>query len=288
MRVSTSRYDFSIQDRTGSGNGARLLYVSAAKYGGDWHSMSHTHNCSELFYVTGGVGQFYIEGKTYPVSAHDLVIVNPHVEHTETSLNANPLEYIVLGVEGLELSVKGDRDNRYCIVNCRSVRDVFQNYLQHMVKEIEVKAPGYEMVCQDLMEVLIIHLMRQTNFSATLAPVRRTSTNLCASVRRYIDEHYKENINLDMLAQMSHVSKYYMVHAFTKAYDISPINYMISLRIQDAKQLLKNDDYSLALISRLLGFSSPSYFSQSFKKQMQMSPQEYRRQSRLAAEQLKR
>lgn len=282
--MSTNRYDFSIQDRTGGGNGAKLLYVSAAKYGGDWHSVSHTHNCSELFYVTGGRGQFTIEGHTYPVSVHDMVIVNPHVEHTETSLNANPLEYIVLGVEGMELSVKNDKDNRYCIINCWNVKEVFQNYLQHMLKEIEVKAPGYEIVCQDLMEVLIIQLMRQTNFSATLTPVRRNSTNLCASVRRYIDEHYKENINLDMLAQVSHVSKYYMVHAFTKTYDISPINYMISLRLQDAKQLLKNDDYSLALVSRLLGFSSPSYFSQSFKKQMGMSPQEYRRKSRKEAD----
>lgn len=281
--MSTNRHDFFIQDRTGGGNGAKLLYVSAAKYGGDWHSVSHTHNCSELFYVTGGRGQFCIEGHTYPVAVHDMVIVNPHVEHTETSLNANPLEYIVLGVEGMELSVENGRDNRCCIVNCRSVRDVFWLCLQHMLREIEEKAPGYEIVCQDLMEVLIIQIMRQTNFSATLTPVRRNSTYLCASVRRYIDEHYKENINLDMLAQISHVSKYYMVHAFTKTYDISPINYMISLRIQDAKQLLKNDDYSLSLISRLLGFSSPSYFSQSFKRQMGMSPQEYRRQSRLAS-----
>lgn len=278
--MSTNRYDLVVQENRSVRNAARLLYVSSAKYGGDWHSTPHTHNCSELFYVIGGVGQFFLEGEIYPVSSNDLVIVNPNVEHTEISLNANPLEYIVLGVEGLELSVSDEREDRYCIVNFRNMRDNIFFYLQNMLREIEAKTPGYETICQDLMEVLVIHLMRQTNFSTTMAPIRKSSSRLCATVRRYIDEHFKENINLDMLAQLTHVSKYYMVHAFTEEYGTSPINYMISRRIDEAKQLLRNDDYALALISRMLGFSSPSYFSQSFKKLVGVSPNEYRKTSR--------
>ena len=82
----------------------KLLYVSTAKYGGDWHSLMHTHACTELFYVVGGMGQFKVAEKLIPVSPDDLVIVNPNVEHTEVSLNASPLEYIVLGVEGMEFA----------------------------------------------------------------------------------------------------------------------------------------------------------------------------------------
>ena len=66
----------------------KLLYVSTAKYGGDWHSLMHTHACTELFYVVGGMGQFKVAEKLIPVSPDDLVIVNPNVEHTEVSLNA--------------------------------------------------------------------------------------------------------------------------------------------------------------------------------------------------------
>lgn len=278
--MSTNRYDLLVQENRSIRNAARLLYVSSAKYGGDWHSTPHTHQCTELFYVIGGVGQFFIEGETQPVSSNDLVIVNPNVEHTEISLNANPLEYIVLGVEGLELSVSDKRDSRYCIVNFRNIRDNIFFCLHSMLHEIEKKAPGYEIICQDFLEVLVIHLTRQTNFSTTMAPIRKSSSRPSASVRRYIDEHFKENINLDMLAKLTHVSKYYMVHAFTEEYGISPINYMISRRIEEAKQLLRNDDYELSLISRMLGFSSPSYFSQSFKKIVGMSPNEYRKNSR--------
>ena len=281
--MSINRYDFSAPGAKDIRSAAKLLYVSSAKYGGDWHSTPHSHSCSELFYVMGGCGQFRIEEKIYPVETHDLVIVNPNVLHTEVSLNANPLEYIVLGVEGLELSVTGEQDNRYCIVNFNNMRDKILFYLQSILREIESKTPGYEIVCQDLMEVIVIHLMRQTDYSTSLTPIRKKSTHLCSTVRRYIEGHYKENITLDSLAKLNHVSKYYMVHAFTEEYGVSPISYMIACRIDEGKHLLENDDYSMSLISRMLGFSSPSYFSQSFKKLTGMSPNEYRKNSRTPA-----
>ena len=44
-----------------------------------------------------------LSGQLYPVKPDDMIIVNPQVEHTELSLNASPLEYIVLGVAGIEI-----------------------------------------------------------------------------------------------------------------------------------------------------------------------------------------
>lgn len=282
--MSTNRYDISAQDYANIKNSAKLLYVSSAKYNGKWHSTPHTHSCSELFYVTSGMGQFLIDGQTHPISANDLVIVPPHVEHTEISLDSKPLEYIVLGVDGLELSIASENDSAYLIINFRASKDIILSYLQTMLKEIQGNVPGYEMICQNLMEILIIMLVRQTNYSLTLTPNRKKSTKLCSSVRRYIDAHYKENINLDMLAQVSHVSKYYLVHIFTKEYGISPMNYLNNKRIEEAKLLLKNDDFSLSLISRMLGFSSSSYFSQIFRKSEHLTPSEYRKKNRMSQE----
>ena len=97
--LSNSRYDLgqggvAPLDRSST----RLLYVSTAKYGGDWHSLPHTHTCTEIFYVVGGMGKFQIEELTLSVAVDDMVIVNPNVEHTEVSFNASPLEYIVMGL----------------------------------------------------------------------------------------------------------------------------------------------------------------------------------------------
>ena len=109
--MSTNRYELASQENDGIRNAARLLYISSAKYGGDWHSTLHTHTCSELFYVTHGVGQFRIADQIYPVSANDLIIVNANVPHTEISLGDSPLAYIALGVEGLELSVSEEEED---------------------------------------------------------------------------------------------------------------------------------------------------------------------------------
>lgn len=68
-----------------------------------------------------------------------------------------------------------------------------------------------------------------------------------------------------------------MVHAFSREYGVSPINYLISRRIQESRYLLSDTDHSLSQISHMLGFSSPSYFSQSFRKLEGMSPMEYRK-----------
>ena len=277
--MSNNRYEFMQNDSLKKT--AKLLYISSAKYGGDWHSIQHTHNCSELFYVIDGQGQFLIEDQTYPVSVSDLVIVNPNVAHTEVSLNASPLKYIVLGVEGLELSATdSDHNTNFCIINFKTHRDNILLCLQNMLTEIETKNPGYEIVCQDLMEILIVLLGRQTNFATILAPVSKKTSRLCGSTKRYIDTHYQENITLDQLAEVCHISKYHLAHAFTEEYGISPINYLISKRINEAEHLLKTTDFSLSLISSTTGFSSSSYFAQIFRKQKGMSPTEFRKMSR--------
>ena len=269
-------------------NKVKLLYVSTAKYGGDWHSTLHTHACTEIFYVVGGSGKFNIEGKLLPVTTDDMVIVNPNVEHTEVSYNKRPLEYIVLGVEGLEYSAGEDADERWFMTNMQNAREALLHALREMLREIEYKAVGYELICQDLLEVLILRLMRHAGlqFLPTKTEHRkpgRKPSKECAAVRHYIDNHFKENINLDMLSELVHVNKYYMVHSFTKEYGISPINYLISRRIEESKYLLSDTDHSLSQISHMLGFSSPSYFSQSFRRLEDMIPMEFRRSSRSRA-----
>ena len=248
----------------------------------------HTHACTEIFYVVGGSGKFNIEGKLLPVTTDDMVIVNPNVEHTEVSYNKRPLEYIVLGVEGLEYSAGEAADERWFMTNLQNAREALLHALREMLREIEFKAVGYELICQDLLEVLILRLMRHAGlqFLPTKTEHRkpgRKPSKECAAVRHYIDNHFKENINLDMLSELVHVNKYYMVHSFTKEYGISPINYLISRRIEESKYLLSDTDHSLSQISHMLGFSSPSYFSQSFRRLEGMSPMEFRRSSRSRA-----
>ena len=271
--MSLSRYELNMD----SGSQIQLLYISTAKYGDDWLSVPHTHTCTELFYVQGGYGSFLVGTESFSVNKGDLIAINPMVEHTETSSQASPLEYIVLGVKGLELSFGSNGNRQYQV--SRFLPDQIpqvENHLQCMLQEITGQAPGYKTICQNLLNVLIVLLMRSYDQSACVLPVANHITKTSATVRRYIDEHFKEHITLDLLAAVVHVNKYHMAHLFTRDYGISPINYLLQLRLQDSCTLLRTTNHSLSQIAHIVGFSSPSYFSQIFHKNMGISPSDYR------------
>ena len=276
-----SRNHYSLnreQDFTIRGT-AKLLNAASAKYGGDWHSVPHTHNHLELFYIVGGKGQFLIQDQLHPVNANNLVIINPNVTHTEVSLNAQPLEYIVLGIEGIELQPNVSSDGQFSILDQFESVEI-SGCLRNILREMEQKNTGYEDICQAYMEILIIRLMRNTAL-AIPSEVHSVSTNRqCAAVLRYIDLHFKEPLTLDQLAEEGHMNKYYLSHAFKREYGVSPINYMISRRIEESKYLLAETDLSMSQIAQLLGFSSLSYFSQVFRRTQSVTPMEYRQSQR--------
>ena len=258
---------------------AKLLNVSSSRYGGDWHSVPHTHNHTELFFIVSGRGQFLIQNQVFPVGANNLVIINPNVAHTEDSLNAQPLEYIVLGIEGIELATTENSNGQFCILDhLESVE--FSSCLRNILREMELKNTGYEDICQAYMEILIIRLMRTTSLSVQSGPQTVSGNRQCAFVRRYIDLHFKEPLTLEQLSGEAHMNKYYLSHAFKQEYGVSPINYMISRRIEESKYLLAETDLSLSHIAQLLGFSSLSYFSQVFRRTQDISPMEYRQSTR--------
>ena len=276
-----SRYYYSLrQDQVFTIRGtAKLLNVASARYGGDWHSVPHTHNHLELFFIVGGKGQFLIEDRLYPVDINNLVMINPNVPHTEVSLNAQPLEYIVLGIDGIELATTENSNGQFSILDHYESAEI-SGCLRNILREMELKNPGYEDICQAYMEILIIRLMRTTSLAVPTEPQTVSTNRQCAAVQRYIDLHFKEALTLEQLADEGHMNKYYLSHAFKREYGVSPINYMISRRIEESKYLLAETDLSMSQIAQLLGFSSLSYFSQVFRKTQRLSPMEYRQNAK--------
>ena len=254
---------------------AKLLNVASSRYGGDWHSVPHTHNHTELFYIVSGKGQFLIQDQVFPVDVNNLVIINPNVSHTEDSINAQPLEYIVLGIDGIELATSANSNGQFCILNHIESAEI-SSCLRNILREMEWKNTGYKDICQAYMEILIIRLMRSTSLAVQAEPAGTSGNRQCASVRRYMDLHFKEPLTLEQLAEEAHMNKYYLSHAFKREYGVSPINYLISRRINESKYLLTETDLSMSQIAQLLGFSSLSYFSQTFRKTQGISPMEFR------------
>lgn len=272
--MSNQQYVLPLSGRSALTKNLRLRNVGSARYGGDWLSIPHTHNYTELFYIMGGDGKFQIDDALFPVSAHQLVVVNPNVSHTEVSHDSHPLEYIVVGVEGLEL--KEGHDSRFSIFSFPESNDILP-CMQSILTELRERGADHEAVCQAYMEILIIRLNRQAVFSPVSPPEKPNLNRQCVAVRRYIDAHYKEELTLERLAGEANLNKYYLAHAFKLEFGVSPISYMNACRVTESKRLLVETDWSLIQIAAMLGYSSPSYFSQSFRRAEGISPQAYRK-----------
>lgn len=270
--MSSSRYAVNPEDFQNLN--ARLLYISNSRYEGDWQSIPHIHHFSELIYVVEGQGLFLLNGVESPITAGDLIIVSPNLEHTEKSYSAHPMEYIVLGIEGITFQKETDGTKRL-IYNYRREPDVAV-LLNLLLREAQHERDGSGLACQNLLEVLLIHIFRMQK----VLPAPFTATKMtkeCGLIKRYLDSNFADPITLDQLAALAHMSKYYLVHAFTKYTGLSPISYLNAKRLETSRDLLSTTDYSIAQVASLVGFSSQSYFAQVFKKESGMTPAQYRK-----------
>ena len=176
-----TRYEFNMD--VPPREAIRLMYVSKSRFGGDWNSVPHTHSCTEVFYCVDGRGQFNVEGKMLDVAPDDMVIVNPRTLHTELSYQANPLEYIVLGIEGIEILFE-QKDRGYTMLKCSSVREELLSLMKMLLREIDAREDGCEMVCQDLTEVLLVKIVRMASVSLRLTAPPSESKE-CAAAKLY-------------------------------------------------------------------------------------------------------
>ena len=100
--------------------------------------------------------------------------------------------------------------------------------------------------------------------------------DIAIKTKRYIDTHFDTAINLDVLAHLRFTSKYHLVRVFKKYYGITPRQYLINKRIEQAKKILKTGK-SVSDTCYAVGFESIHSFSNLFKAKTGISPSIYRR-----------
>jgi YesN/AraC family two-component response regulator len=97
---------------------------------------------------------------------------------------------------------------------------------------------------------------------------------------RYIQEHYNENISVNDLAERYDMSSNYFSAIFKKEQHQSPVDYITTLRVKKAMELLECSDKSVVDIAKKVGYEEASYFYRVFKKYTGMTPLHYREQHR--------
>lgn len=99
---------------------------------------------------------------------------------------------------------------------------------------------------------------------------------IVTQAKEYIKQHYTENINMQKLAEDLYVSSNYLSSLFKKVTGQTLKDYMIHLRIEKAKHLLRNTNAQIAEIACETGYDNEQYFSRIFKKKTDMTPSQYR------------
>ncbi|MGX9929939.1 AraC family transcriptional regulator [Virgibacillus salarius] len=255
----------------------KLLYITHSEYDRGWHSTKHTHHFTELFYIVKGKGSFLLSNHEIPVKENDLVIINPNVEHTEKSNLYDSLEYIALGIEGLTFAHVKENSSQMGLYTYQGDRENILFYLHSLLNEVQQGNEEYEVICQNIIEILMVKLRR-----GKMLEIQKTEpqniNKAAAFIMYYINQNYREPITLDTLAEIGHINKYYLAHTFKKDMGISPIEYLNQVRIREAKILLDTTDYHIGNIAEFTGFSSQSFFTQAFKRATNQTPSAYRRQ----------
>ena len=271
--MSNQHIFFDFADKSNLRDSIIIRNSTSAHYVGDWHSIPHTHNYTELFYVISGQCQFCVEDECFSVTANQLVVINPNVMHTEKCYESQSMEYIAIGLDGLRLGSSKTTNPQFRIF-CHSSNEAILDCMQNILHEMQNQSAQYQAVCNAYIEILATLLVRCASASSQSGSL---VSRQCHMVRQYIEQHYKERLTLELLAAVANADKFYLAHNYKEIYGIAPISHMVVCRIQEAKQLLSETDLPLTKISRSLGFSSPSYFSQSFRKVEGISPADYRK-----------
>lgn len=101
------------------------------------------------------------------------------------------------------------------------------------------------------------------------------------STLKYIKEHYCEDINVGVLAELSGLSHGHFAKRFKSMVGLNPIDYMIDLRLRKAQKLLRETNLTLAQIAVRCGYKNEYYLSRMFTKKVKIRPTIYRLNHRI-------
>lgn len=100
---------------------------------------------------------------------------------------------------------------------------------------------------------------------------------LAEQVHLYLENHFKEEVTNPMLTDHFHLHSNYIAKAMKLSFDKTPLQVLLDIRIERAKQLLLRSNFDMKEIAIETGFNSEVYFSERFKKQVDISPKHYRK-----------
>ena len=267
------------KNSTGCGN-AKLLYAGELKKTANWKEEMHSHDFCEIVYVKSGTGFLHTKHNHFIIHEGDLLVYAPHFVHSESSLEKEELSLYFCGIDDFHLKDKEKNtiltdDNP--ILRTNDLKNTFEMYFSLLIQELQTKSFYYDEISRSLVKIILNLILRL--FAQKDAENFKTNEfYLCA--RKFIDENFQSIESIEDICKSVYISRYYLTHLFKEYSGISPVQYIISKRMEKAKQLLSDTSLSVHEIAELTGYTEETSFLRTFKKTENMTPSEFRKKAK--------
>lgn len=254
----------------------------------------HGHDFHELVVVFGGEGTHYTRREKYQISQGDVFFIKPGVEHGYDNTADLKLVNIIYLPDELKLHL-------YDLTNSPGYHAFFEvepamrkrhgfkgrlrlsgtrlAYLMKLISSMEQELSSRK---PDALFMAVSYFMQIIGFVArsyakSEVPEQKNILYL-SEVVSYIESSYQHKITLAGLAKKASMSEITLYRMFKKAFSMSPVNYILSVRVAAARRLLTETELDISEIAWRTGFADSNYFSRTFKKIIGFSPRSYRKQ----------
>ncbi len=154
----------------------------------------------------------------------------------------------------------------------QTLNDIRQAYTVY-----QQAVPGYEIQVQTLLMDMWRMFFCNSNFSSTDKHVNSLQQTRLKQMLSFISENYQDKITISQLASIASISESECYRCFQKNLSLSPMNYLLNLRMQKAAELILRGALSITQICSEVGIQNPSYFTRQFRKIYHCTPSEFKK-----------
>lgn len=234
----------------------------------------------QILYIASGKAHFFFDGVETIVSAGHMAIYRPKEEQKYYYYGVDQTEVYWVHFTGRDVKKLLHRygiEDHVHVIHTGTALEYKYLFLQ-MIQELKLCKADYE----DLLVNHLHHLLIRIHRTLLTEPYSKSRTHAkdFDEAVQYFHKNYHTEININEYAAAHHMSVSWFIRGFKEYTDSTPTQYILSLRISNAQILLETTDYNITEIAEIVGYENPLYFSRLFKKQVGVSPSDFRKQLR--------
>lgn len=243
---------------------------------------NHYHEFHKLLFFRSGDVTYRVEGRSYPLSGGEVLLVPAHAIHQPLISPDTPYERLVLWVQPEAVEQRG---LERCFDHCTEEKSYLlprdrcdQGRLTALLRDLEQSVDGGGFGCDALAEGLFLQLMVWLNrwtLEGHGGDVGARGDPKIDEILSYINDNLTEDLSVGALAGKFYLSRSWLMHRFKAITGCSIHQYVLQKRLILAAQQLRQG-VGVAQAAQLSGFSDYSAFLRSFRKAYGVSPREFR------------